>query len=77
MHSHNPKAVCNAILQAAVPSAEPLQDIRWSGSGTGEQAVHAQAGGSVTDVAMSIWKRATSRLFDLESRIVMQVHMLY
>jgi hypothetical protein len=35
-------------------------------------------GGSVTDAAMSIWKSATSRLFDLESRIVMQVgrHML-
>ncbi len=51
-------------------------DIKWAGGmagGTGEVLERARQGGSVTDAAMSIWRRATGKLFDLESRIVMQV----
>lgn len=33
-------------------------------------------GASVTDAAMSIWRRATGKLFDLEARIVMQVQCI-
>lgn len=58
-------------------------DISWARStsggtagGTGEVLERARQGGSVTDAAMSIWRRATGKLFDLESRIVMQVGSL-
>ena len=62
--------------QAALPVVEA--DIKWAGgttggTGTGEVLERARAGGSMTDAAMSIWRRATGKLFDLESRIVMQV----
>lgn len=58
-----------------------VPDIKWTGgtaggNDTGEVAERARQGGSVTDAAMSIWRRATGKLFDLESRIVMQVSLL-
>jgi hypothetical protein len=59
-------------LQAAAPAPEEMQGIAWSGSdgssGTGGRSRARRA----TDAAVSIWKRASSRLFDLESKIVMQ-----
>ena len=67
-------------MQAASPVVQP--DIAWAGRrGTGGTAgdkgsVELQEQRqrvSVTDAAMSIWRRATGKLFDLESRIVMQV----
>ena len=65
------------MLQAAAPAPEELQGgIAWSGnvSGTGETGTGQQSRARrATDAAMSIWKRASSRLFDLESKIVMQV----
>lgn len=72
------KLVCT--VQAALPVVQP--DIAWAGRGTGGtaggdtgsmEAPEQRQGVSVTDAAMSIWRRATGKLFDLESRIVMQV----
>ncbi|BDA45257.1 probable serine/threonine-protein kinase STN8, chloroplastic at N-terminal half [Coccomyxa sp. Obi] len=72
------------LKQAALPVVQP--DIAWAGRGTGgtagdkgsvEMQVQEQRQGvSVTDAAMSIWRRATGKLFDLESRIVMQAEAL-
>ncbi|KAK9901304.1 hypothetical protein WJX75_005502 [Coccomyxa subellipsoidea] len=69
------------LKQAALPVVQP--DISWArstsggeGGGTGEVLERARRGGSVTDAAMSIWRRATGKLFDLESRIVMQAEAL-
>lgn len=63
--------------QAALPALEdaPNQGIRWKGEGTGEiGTAEGRRGGAhrATDAAMSIWKRASSRLFDLESKIILQ-----
>lgn len=63
--------------QAAAPAPEEMQGIAWSGSsgsngsGTGGRSRARLA----TDAAVSIWKRASSRLFDLESKIVMQARL--
>ena len=63
------------MLQAAAPAPEELQGaIAWSGNGSGGTGTGQQSRARrATDAAMSIWKRASSRLFDLESKIVMQV----
>lgn len=41
----------------------------------GRQDRQARSKESLTDAAVSIWKRATSRLFDLEAKIVTQVNI--
>lgn len=59
-------------MQAAVPGAAQADSIAWGGrEGTQDRQARSQA--TLTDTAVSIWKRATSRLFDLEAKIVTQV----
>jgi hypothetical protein len=61
-------------VQAAEPGAQPADPIRWGGK-EGTQDRQARSKESLTDAAVSIWKRATSRLFDLEAKIVSQVNL--
>ena len=58
--------------QAAAPGEALAAGIAWGGK-EGSQDRQARAQGSLTDAAMSVWKRASSRLFDLEAKIVTQV----
>ena len=58
--------------KAAAPGEALTASIAWGGK-EGMQDRQARAQGSLTDAAMSIWKRASSRLFDLEAKIVTQV----
>ena len=59
-------------VQAAIPGAQLADTIGWGGK-EGTQDRQARSKESLTDAAVSIWKRATSRLFDLEAKIVTQV----
>ena len=60
--------------QAAAPGEALAAGIAWGGK-EGSQDRQARAQGSLTDAAMSVWKRASSRLFDLEAKIVTQVSL--
>ena len=58
--------------QAAVPGSQLADSIAWGGK-EGMQDRQARSKESLTGAAMSIWKRAASKLFDLEAKIVTQV----
>ncbi len=59
-------------MQAAPPGLRLAGSIGWGGrEGTHEK--QARSKDSLTNAAVSIWKRATSKLFDLEAKIVTQV----
>ena len=60
--------------QAAAPGEALAAGIAWGGK-EGTQDRQARSQGSLTDAAMSVWKRASSRLFDLEAKIVTQVSL--
>ncbi len=62
--------VCH--VQAAVPGSQLADSIAWGGK-EGTQDRQARSKESLTDAAVSIWKRAASKLFDLEAKIVTQV----
>lgn len=57
-----------------MPGAQLADSIAWGGK-EGTQDRQARSKESLTGAAMSIWKRAASKLFDLEAKIVTQVRL--
>ncbi len=73
-HQKNFIALHKVHAEVATITEEVHGGIAWSGGGTGETGTGQQSRARrATDAAMSIWKRASGRLFDLESKIVVQV----